>query len=210
MNVHVTDTVDSITKRIVSGASNVKEKALKIYDYVRELPYDVFGNIGSNIDDLFTSGSPLTCYGKAIAHASMLEAAGIPWRIELSKCSAASLKKTIEAVSEKNPLVMKAFNMFPGLFNGKEMVHATVQANVDGNWKRMDSTIPHEVCSKIKDAEKREKCLSFDNVSAMHDCNTLGNVKSIPEKLITSWNAVSRAGQWANAMLKERKRDRQV
>lgn len=184
MKIQVTTTIDNMTKKITEGAKTIKGKALKIYDYVRELPYDTFGVVSENIDDLFSPERPLTCYGKTIAQASMFEAAKIPWRIELSKCSADSLGKTIEAVSGSNPLVLKMYKNFPGLFNGKEMIHSTVQAKVDGKWQRMDSTIPHYICEKIKDPVKRGKCLTTDNVSAMHDCNVLGFVDSIPEKLV--------------------------
>lgn len=203
MKVKITDNISSLTGKVIEDARTAREKAGKVWIHVRDLPYSVFGVTGDDPDELIRVDNPLTCYGKSILQASMLESAGVPWRFELSMCPSHAVEDTIRSIGDENPLIVKAYEKFPGLFEGRELMHTTVQAKIDGQWKRMDSTIPHNVCNKIRDGQKREKCKSMDNVSAMHDCRVIGSTKFLPERIIRSWNTISKIGGWLNNKLKK-------
>jgi transglutaminase-like putative cysteine protease len=113
MRPSVTRNVSSITGRIAGKMDSLVDKSTKIWEYVRDLPYDIFGITTSNIDSL-TDGKPLTCYGKSLLQASMLESAGIPWRFEISSCPSHNVGETICGIG--NLLVTTLFNKFPGMF----------------------------------------------------------------------------------------------
>ena len=164
---------------------------------MKEIPYDVFGFTSSNVDDL-VGVNALTCYGKAFLQAALLESEGLDWRFEYSKCPSDSIEETIKSMSDTNPLLNKIYDVFPNLFKNKTLMHTTVQVKVDDDWQRMDSTIPSNVCDKIKNDEKRERCQSLDNVTSVHECNVIGHGKNMPRKAISTWNAVSRLGSWVN------------
>ena len=199
----VTTKIAGLTDKIVQGSTNAREKATAIWKHVRSLPYDVFGITKDDVDALVGSPDPLTCYGKSLVQASMLESAGIPWRFELSNCPSAAVEHTIRAMTDSNPIVVKLFDNFRSLFAGRSLMHSAVEANLDGAWTRMDSTIPEDVCNKIANPEKREKCLSLDNVTAVHECKTMGHDVALPRQTVGAWNAVSTAGKWANALFKK-------
>lgn len=203
MKSAVTTKIADLTDKIVQGSTNVRDKAMAIWKHVRSMPYDVFGITKDDVDALINSVNPLTCYGKSIVQASMLEKAGVPWRFELSNCPSTAVEHTIRAMTDSNPVVVKLFDNFRELFVGKSLMHSAVEANIDGTWTRMDSTIPEDVCNRIADPAKREKCLSLDNVTAVHECKTLGHATSLPRNVVSAWNAVSAAGKWANAILKK-------
>ena len=198
----VTSKIAGLTDKIMQGSPTTRDKALAIWRHVRSMPYDVFGVTRDDPDTLADGADPMTCYGKSIVQASMLESAKIPWRFEISSCPSHAVEHTIRAMTNSNPLVVKMFDNFRGLFTGKSLVHTAVEANIDGKWTRMDSTIPEDVCNRIKDPGKREKCLSLDNVTAMHECKTVGHALFLPKNIVGAWNAVAAAGTVANSFLK--------
>jgi len=197
----VTTKIADLTGKIVQGSTTAREKSMAIWEHVRSLPYDVFGITNDDPDSL-SSGEPITCYGKSIVQASMLEAAKIPWRFELSSCPSTAIESTVRAMADSNPFIVKVFDNFRGLITGKSLTHATVEANIDGTWTRMDSTIPADVCNRMKDPGKRKKCLSLDNVTAVHECTPIGHALSLPINVVGAWNAVSTAGKMANSLFK--------
>jgi hypothetical protein len=202
MKVSVTDAVSRLTGIVTKNAVNARDKAMSVWKHVRDIPYDVFGVTTRNPDEMIAKNA-LTCYGKSIVQASMLEAAGIPWRFEFSMCPSHAIEHTIRSLSDSNPLLLKAFESLPGMFKGKELFHSTIQANIDDKWTRMDSTIPESVCNKIQDPEKRDNCLTLDNVSAVHECHVIGHGKDIPDAPIRSWNALSVIGGIVNSAFKK-------
>jgi transglutaminase-like putative cysteine protease len=199
----VTARIAGLTDKIVQGSTSARDKALAIWKHVRAMPYDVFGITKDDVDALASSPDPLTCYGKSLVQSSMLESAGIPWRFELSNCPSTAVEHTVRAMTGSNPLVVKLFDNFRSLFAGQSLMHSAVEANIDGTWTRMDSTIPEDVCKRMADPAKREKCLSLDNVTAVHECKTIGHDVSLPRQVVGAWNAVSAAGKWANALFKK-------
>lgn len=201
MKARVTENFRSLSDKLTGNLSSVKDKAFTIYEHVKSIPYSTFAVVDKNIDKLL-DGNPLTCYGKALVQATLLEASNVPWRFEISSCPSHAVEETIKLLSDDNPIIMKLFKNFPGLFEGKRLMHTTVQAKIGDEWKRMDSTIPKSVCNKIKNEEKRKQCFSTDNVSAIHQCDLIGYSHEIPRKIVSSWNLISKIGNWVNDKIK--------
>lgn len=201
MKVMVTDAISRLSGKVSGFATDAKEKATAIWEHVREIPYNVFSVTPERVEDLVDK-SVLTCYGKAFLQAALLESEHIPWRFEYSMCPSTAIEDTVKAMEEQSPLLSKIYDTFPSVFKGKSLLHTAVQVNVDGDWKRMDSTIPKNVCDKIADPAKREKCQSFDNVTAVHECEVVGHGTEMPRKTVKSMNVLSRLGGWVNNAIK--------
>ena len=197
MKAAVTSSVKELSRKITSTAKDYKEMTDRIWKHVRSIPYDLFSMTSSSIDETIKQKG-LTCYGKALLQASLLESEGIPWRFEISRCPATHVAETIRVLGEKNPVISKLYEKFRGMIGGNELIHAAVQVNTDGEWKLMDTTLDPEICGKIKDPEKMKKCLSTDNVTAVHGCRVIGHEKELPETVVKSWNAVSSVGNMVN------------
>lgn len=203
MKVKTTDAVSSLSGKISGLAGNAKDKAVAIWEHVREIPYDVFSITPDSIDTLLKE-NVMTCYGKSFLQAALLESEGIPWRFEYSMCPSHAIEQTIKAMEDRSPLLSKLFDNAPSLFKDKSLLHTSVQVNVDGKWERMDSTIPRSVCDKIKDPVKREKCHSIDNVTAIHECKIIGHGMDLPRKAVNAMNVISRLGGWLNESIRNR------
>jgi hypothetical protein len=205
MKAAVTSSVKELSRKITSTAKDYKEKTERIWHHVRSIPYELFSITSSDIDETIKQKG-LTCYGKALLQASLLESEGIPWRFEISKCPATHVGETIQVLGEKNPVISKLYEKFRGMIGGNELIHTSVQVNVDGSWKLMDTTLDPEICGKIKDPAKRDRCFSTDNVTAVHGCRIIGHEKELPEAIIKSLNAVSSIGNMANNLFFWKKR----
>lgn len=205
MKVKVTDAISHLAERVSGVASDAKGKAQAIWEHVREIPYNVFSITPDKVEELVNE-SVMTCYGKAFLQAALLESEGIDWRFEYSMCPSRAIEQTIKAMEDTSPLLSKIYESFPSVFKDKSLLHTAVQVNVDGKWNLMDSTIPKSVCDKISDPTKREKCYSFDNVTAIHECNVIGHGKDMPRKAVSGMNALSRLAGWVNDAIKNRAR----
>ncbi len=195
MQAMVTERIAGIASSITGQMHGVKDKSTAIWDHVRSIPYDLFSVTSRDVDDLV--GKPLTCYGKALLQASLLEAEKIPWQFEISMCPSTRVEETVNALGEKEPSIKMLFSNFRNIIKGSEMFHTAVQVKGnDGNWMRMDSTIPPDVCNKMKDPENKEKCLSMDNITAVHKCRVIGHGREIPAMAVNAWSGLSRVARW--------------
>ena len=169
----VTPEVIKFVKRISSGAKNQTERAIKVFNFVRDLKFGA-SPIYRASQVLNHLNEPLICASKAALQVACYRALGLPSRFHVWK-----VRVSDETVRKINDLL---FADSKNKFRSSWILHHVAAEVFIDRWIISDATIDKSLCSVFRISEWDGKSDVFmDGFEYLED---LGSFKDIPEFVV--------------------------
>lgn len=127
-------------RKITAGCASEVEKTGKIYNFVRDMPYDIYNSFrylaeGKRAASDVISAGHAFCMGKASTFVSLCRAVGIPARIGFQQLHCPEKEFMSDEVRD--------------LWRDRPLPwHSLGEAYVEGRWLKLDATIPADVAKE--------------------------------------------------------------